>query len=179
MSARDRVGPTALALMFALAFALPVARVAVAQETRDRILPGCGICYPGGYDLNTDGSVQGRLLEIQVPEEGPVRLVMASDAERWIVLASPAWFWKLADQPLAAGGIVTVRGSKTLGADGTLYIVAREIQPQGGGPVIIVRDRLGAPLWRGSHRGGGMPGGASAPGNAQGMGRGRNGGGRR
>ena len=75
----------------------------------------------------------GTIIDIQTPAEGPVRLVVAGERERWVVLASPAWFWKSAKPRLVPGDSVTVRGSKTLGADGTLYLVAREIRPPAPG----------------------------------------------
>ena len=51
-----------------------------------------------------------------------------------------------------------MNGSKTLGADGTLYLVAREIRPPDGAPVAVLRDRHGIPLWNGGRRRGQIPG---------------------
>ena len=141
MGARGTVGLAPLALLLALAAAVLHARTAAAQEIRDQVLPGCGICYPGGYDVNTVGVVTGSVVELQEPAEGPVRFVVAGESERWVVLASPAWFWKSAKRRLQSGDAVTVLGSKTLGADGTLYLVAREIRHAGDAPVIVLRDR--------------------------------------
>ena len=80
--------------LLALTASPPGARAAGAQEIRDQVLPGCGICYPGGYDVNTVGDVHGVVVELQAPAAGPVRFVVAGERERWIVLASPAWFWE-------------------------------------------------------------------------------------
>jgi len=153
MGARGAVGFAPLALLLVLTVSPSSARAAVAQESRDQVLPGCGICYPGGYDINTVGDVNGTILDFQTSLEGPVRFVVAGEHERWVVLASPAWFWKSAKLHLVPGDSVTVRGSKTLGSDGTLYVIAREIRPQGSAPVVVLRDGRGAPLWRGSRRG--------------------------
>ena len=176
MSARGTVGLAPLALLLALTATLLHARTAAAQETRDQVLPGCGICYPGGYDVNTVGEVTGSVVELQEPAEGPVRFVVAGERERWVVLASPAWFWNSAKRRLLSGDAVTVLGSKTLGADGTLYLVAREIRPAANAPVIVLRDRLGTPLWNGIHRANRIAGGAGGDCRSQGTGRGRNGG---
>ena len=116
------------------------------------MLPGCGICYPGGYDINTVGAVRGTVVDIQSPAEGPVRFMVDDGRERWVVFASPTWFWKSVKSHLAPGDFVAVRGSKTLGADGTLYIVAGEIHLPDGAPVAILRDREGIPLWSGGRR---------------------------
>jgi hypothetical protein len=40
-------------------------------------------------------------------------------------------------------------GSKTLGADGELYVIAREIVPARTGCGCSFRDGQGRPLWRG------------------------------
>ena len=153
MSARGMAILAPLALLLTLTVSPVCARAADAHENRDRVLPGCGICYPGGYDINTAGEVRGTIMDLQVPAEGPVRFVVAGGGEQWVVLASPVWFWKSAELRFAPGDAVSVRGSKTLGSDGTLYLVAREIQHAGDAPVLVLRDRSGAPLWRGRHRG--------------------------
>lgn len=174
MGARGTVNLAPLALFFALTLSLTGTCSAVAQESRDQLLPGCGICYPGGYDINTAGEVRGTILELQEPDEGPVRFVVAGERERWVVLGSPVWFWKSTVLRLAPGDAVTVRGSKTLGSDGTLYLVAREIQHAGDAPVLVLRDPRGAPLWGQSFRGNRMPDGATGDCRAQTTNRGRN-----
>lgn len=160
MGTRGFAVTAALVLVCAAVALLLTARGASAQEDGELTLPGCGISYPGGYDLNTVGSVDGRVLAIEVPEKGPVRLMVAAEKERWVVLASPAWFWRMADPQLDVGAPVRVRGSKTLGADGTLYVIASEIRLEGTGAVTLLRARSGSPLWKGNRRGGGRRGGS-------------------
>ena len=152
MSARGTFGIAPLALFLALTVFPSGARAVSAQEGRDQVLPGCGICYPGGYDVNTVGDVEGRIVEVQTPAPGPVRLVVAGERERWVVLVSPVWFWKSSELRLAPGDSVAVRGSKTLGADGALYLVAREIRSSGNQRTVVFRDSRGTPLWTGSRR---------------------------
>lgn len=144
---------------FALALALGIAAPAAAQSPGDQVLPGCGICYPSGYDPNTVGEVVGKVSAIEIPPDGPVRFTVSDEEERWVVLASPAWYWAETNVRLAAGETVAVRGSKSLGADGKLYIVARTIDRRDGSSAIQLRDGRGVPLWHGNHRGGGMRGG--------------------
>lgn len=176
MGARGTATLAPLAFLLALSVFPSCVGAAAARASRDQLLPGCGICYPGGYDVNTAGEVRGTLLDLQVPDEGPVRFVVAGERERWVVLASPAWFWRSAKARLAPGGSVAVRGSKTLGDDGALYLVAREIQGAGDAPVLVLRDHRGVPLWGRSRRGSQAPGGDVGACRAQATGRGRNGG---
>lgn len=171
MKAGKGGGVAAASLFLCLAFALaPAVAVAAGEGEADRVLPGCGICYPGCFEANTVGEVRGPVSAIAVPEEGPVSFVVTEEGERWTVLASPAWFWRLADPRFAPGAVVTVRGSKSLGADGNLYIVAQEIRPSADAPPLLMRDGRGGPLWRGGH-GGGMRGGGSGGGMRSGHGR--------
>lgn len=176
MGARGTVGLVSLAFLAGLTATALFTSTAAAQVVRDQVLPGCGICYPGGYDVNTVGEVSGTIDSLQEPAAGPVRFFVAGERERWVVLAAPAWFWKNANLHLASGDAVTVRGSKTLGADGKLYLVAREIRPGADEPAIVLRDRLGTPLWDSGHRGDRIAGGTGDDCRGQGSGRGRNGG---
>jgi hypothetical protein len=133
---------------------LPAAASDVQALESDQALPGCGICYPGGYDFNTVGSLRGTVVELQFRDQGPVRFTVEGQGERWVVLASPAWHWRTTGLRLIAGSTVTVRGSKALGSDGTLYLVAEEISPGGGAAAAVLRDGRGRPLWLGVLRGG-------------------------
>lgn len=171
MGARGMVGFAPLALLFALTVPPGNAGATDAQRSRDQVLPGCGICYPGGFDINTVGDVNGRIRDVQMPSEGPVRLVVAGEHEQWVVLASPGWFWKRTKQGFVPGDFVIVRGSKTLGSDGTLYVIAQEIRSPGSAPPVVLRDRRGTPLWRGTRHAGQSP--DSAAGDNRGQGRGR------
>jgi len=150
-AAARRVALAALrAGALALAFASFAAVPAAAQEVeREELLPGSGIRYPLGYDPETEGSVEGRVLRVDAPQRGPVVLQMESGGRTVKVLVSPAWFWEAAEGRPGAGDTVRVLGSKTLGADGELYLVAREIETGGSGCTCSFRDGGGRPLWRG------------------------------
>lgn len=161
MDIRGTAGIAPLVFLFVLAVSSIVPRAAAAQESRDQVLPGCGICYPGGYDINTSGEVRGTILDLEAPNEGPVRFLVADERERWVVLASPARFWRSAQVRPGPGDTVIVRGSKTLGSDGALYLVAREIRLAGDVPPLVLRDHRGVPLWGRGHRGNRMRGGES------------------
>ncbi len=169
MGARWTVGIAHLALFFALTLRPSNVSAAGAPEGCDQVLPGCGICYPGGYDDNTVGEVQGTILDVQAPAQGPVRLVVAGEREQWVVLAAPLGLLESMALHLAPGAAVTVRGSKNLGADGRLYLVAREIRAAGGKPGVVLRDCRGTPLWSGGYRGGRNPLPESADCRSQGL----------
>ncbi|MDZ4165019.1 MAG: hypothetical protein U1C55_07815 [Smithellaceae bacterium] len=120
------------------------ARPAGAQDTG---LPESGIRYPGGFDLNTVGEIQGRAFGFVFPESGPVRFQVAFLKETYIVLTSPAAFWHDLKGELKEGGEVRVLGSKTLGADGRLYLIAQEVRIPERDIIVNFRTEKGSPLW--------------------------------
>jgi hypothetical protein len=162
----------------------PLTRISYAQD-RDMVLPGSGIIYPRGYDPNTVGDVQGRISGVAIPESGPVRVTLIADKETYTVLASPGWFWRDMNITNPEGMEVNVRGSKTVGIDGNLYIIAQEIKMIGSKKRLIFRSEAGKALWSGrpqtgrtNVQGGGSGGGSGpSPGGpgrgSSGMGRGR------
>jgi len=127
----------------------PLMGTSHAQE-KDIILSESGIVYPGGYDLNTVGDIKGRIIGIVIPESGPVQLTLIADKETYIVLASPGWYWEDMDTELTEGTEITVRGSKSVGKDGKLYIIAQEISMTGSKNTLSFRSESGKALWSSS-----------------------------
>jgi len=119
------------------------------EQEPEMILPECGIRYPGGFDPNTVGVVEGTVAALNHPERGPVTLRLEAAGETYMVLAAPAWFWEELKPGLRKGGRVRVKGSKTLGADGNLYLVAQEIVIVDTGEPVVLRDARGRPRWSG------------------------------
>lgn len=106
-----------------------------------------GIRYPGGFDLNTVGDVQGRAWKLVVPEVGPVRFQLTSRSASYTVLTSPAWYWRRLGVRLAEGQEVLVQGSKALGSDGRLYVIAQILRTLPSGRTTVFRDNRGRPAW--------------------------------
>lgn len=179
-------GATLLALpilFFAIAFLPPVLQSAHAEEG-DVVLQGSGVRYPGGFDPNTVGEVQGMAYGLAQPQQGPVRFRLEAGKETYTVLASSGWYWKDLKTQLPDGSNVVVRGSKALGNDMQLYIVAQKIRLLDSGRSLVLRNEAGKPLWKGlaggamGTQGGFMGGGGSMGGGFGGMGGGMGGRGR-
>jgi hypothetical protein len=119
------------------------------EQEPEMILPACGIRYPGGFDPNTVGEVEGRVAALTRPERGPVTFRLEADGETYTVLAAPGWYWEERKPAVREGVRVRVKGSKTMGADGKLYLVAQEIALTGGAEPLILRDARGKPRWSG------------------------------
>lgn len=160
---------------------LGAAPISFAEE-RDTILPESGIAYPGGYDVNTVGNVQGKIAKIVASGSGPIRLSLMTEREEYIVLGAPHWFWKDVAASVTDGADVTVRGSKSVGKDGKLYIIAQQINVAKTKKTLVLREESGEPIWGGGPRSGqmgphsggfGSPSGGRIGGGSGGMGRGR------
>ena len=141
----------------------------------DTVLKPSGIRYPGGYDLNTVGQVQGTAYGYEQPKEGPVRFSLRSAKEEYRVILSPHWYWSDFNADMAEGEKVKVIGSKSLGKDSNLYIIAREIHIVATGKSLVLRNKNGRPLWRGIGRGPGVGHGviSSPAGGRRGTGKGK------
>lgn len=117
-------------------------------RAEEMVLPESGIRYPGGFDPNTVGEIRGKAFGFSFPERGPVSFKIASPKETYTVLASPLSTWTSdAREALKDGSEVRVLGSKTLGADGRLYLIAQEIENPQAGKRISIRSERGLPLW--------------------------------
>lgn len=150
-----------LALLTGALFLLPLLPVWAAE---DRVLEQSGIRYPEGYDVNTVGELHGKAYNVMVPESGPVRFSLISRRDTYLVFASPGWYWHDFGASIKDGDEVRVIGSKSLGKDGNLYIIAQEIRLPGSGKPLVFRGKEGAPLWKamssgttGGHSGFGSP----------------------
>ncbi len=143
-------GISALLPLFLVTVSFPPALETAQAQESDAVLDGSGIRYPGGFDPNTVGNVRGKAYGLSIPESGPVRFRLETGRETYTVLASPRWYWKGLKVELPDGSDVRVRGSKTLGRDSNLYVIAQRIQVGPSGPSLALRDGGGSPLWKGT-----------------------------
>jgi hypothetical protein len=127
----------------------------VRADGGNMVLENSGIMYPEGFDLNTVGEVSGNVRNLTMPETGPVSFGLAAEKDTYTVLASPSWYWRQTGLSITEGEQVTVRGSKSLGKDSRLYIIAQDIKSEGTGKMITLRGKDGRPLWSGASH---MPG---------------------
>lgn len=118
------------------------------QAQEDKVLLESGIRYPDGFDPNTVGEVAGKAYGFFQPEKGPARFSLVSKRDTYTVFASPGWYWTDFGITLKDGDEVRVVGSKTLGKDGNLYIIAQEMFVPGSGRSISFRGKDGTALWK-------------------------------
>ena len=167
-------GRTAAAVLLPLFFVL-FCTMPVWPEARDGAFEQSGILYPEGFDQNTVGEVQGKAHGLLFPASGPVRFLLTSNKETYSVIVSPRWYWEDLGIKITDGEEVRVSGSKSLGKDGNLYIIAQEIRIPSQNKSFVVRNDMGRPLWKGTGQGstGARRGFGSPSRGFGGMGRGR------
>jgi len=152
------------ALLFLSFWVMCWVPVPSAAQEEEVVLPQSGIRYPSGFDPNTVGEVQGKVSDLVLPERGPVRFKLMGKRETYVVLCGPAWHWRDVSEEITDGNQVRVRGSKSLGRDGNLYMVAQEIAIVDSGKSMRFRSENGSPAWKGSRRRGfGTRGGFGSP----------------
>jgi hypothetical protein len=142
------------ALLFITSWVAPLYAVQTAHaEEEESVLLESGIQYPGGFDPNTVGKIEGKVSGYLKPDRGPVRFQVETGTETYTVLACPPWYWKDLGAEVSDGTQVWVHGSKSLGKDGKLYIIAQEIGFPSSGQSLVFRSEDGYPLWKGPKRG--------------------------
>jgi len=140
--------PLLLGLVVVIALT-PTAAVRAQEKEPEMTLPACGIRYPGGYDPNTVGVVEGRVASFSRPERGPVSFRLEAAGETYTVFTAPSWYWEERKIKIENGDRVRVKGSKSMGSDANLYLVAQEITITGMEHPVILRDAGGKPVWSG------------------------------
>jgi hypothetical protein len=111
-----------------------------------------GIHFPGGFDLNTVGEVNGKITGLNRPAgNGPVIVSLETLWEKYAIATCPPWYWDELKIKFSMGEEVRVIGSKSLGKDANLYIIAQEIHFIEQGKIIMLRSKTGTPLWNGLH----------------------------
>jgi hypothetical protein len=111
-----------------------------------------GIHFPGGFDLNTVGEVNGKVTAFYRPSgNGPVIVNLETLWEKYAIVTCPPWYWDELKIKGSVGEEVRVIGSKSLGKDSNLYIIAQEIHFVEQGKTITLRSKTGTPLWNGPH----------------------------
>lgn len=140
-----------LAVFFSTAFIGIIRGSALAADENIRFGES-GILYPGGFDPNTVGEIRGKAFQFTRPAKGPVYFQIRTDRDIYTVLVSPSWYWDDSRLNMPDGTEVVIRGSKSFGQDGNLYIIAQEMRLPATNQAVRFRENDGTPLWGGPGR---------------------------
>ena len=104
-----------------------------------------------GYDENTEIRIKGTVQQVLPRMRGPVVVILQTPNRDYKIITGPAWYLEQEGFELKAGDSLKVTGSKFIGRDGNLYVVARRIGNLTTGRVLKLRDSMFMPHWRGTH----------------------------
>jgi hypothetical protein len=106
-----------------------------------------------GYDENTEIRIKGVVTENIVRPRGPVVVRVRSGNREYRVVTGPQRYLLQEGFEFKPGDQWKVTGSKLIGRDGSIYIIARKIRNVSSGKTLQLRDTSLIPLWRGGpHR---------------------------
>ena len=112
--------------------------------------PGAHSAEQGeGYDKNTELTVTGTIKEVVKESRGPVIIRLLHRDRIYNVYTAPPWYLRQENIVFTPGLEIEVTGSKVLAEDGAFYLLSWKIREVKTGRVIIVRDDLLKPLWKG------------------------------
>jgi hypothetical protein len=104
-----------------------------------------------GYDENTEIRIKGTILQVQPRMRGPVVVLLQTANRDYKVITGPPWYLEQEGFELKPGDSLKVTGSKFIGRDGNLYVVARWLRNLSTGKGLLLRDSSLIPHWRSSH----------------------------
>jgi hypothetical protein len=104
-----------------------------------------------GYDENTEIKIAGTVTQAVPRMRGAVIIMLQTPNRDYRVITGPRWYLDIEGFDFKVGDNLRVTGSKFIGRDGNLYIVARKIKDSSTGKVLRLRDSDLVPYWRGRH----------------------------
>lgn len=82
------------------------------------------------YDENTELYIKGKVVDILVPEQGPVMLKVERDNNIYTVILGPSWYYRRINCNIKEGDVLEIIGTKILKQEKPIevIIVARAIR---------------------------------------------------
>lgn len=109
-----------------------------------------GLDFSRGYDVNTVGTVSGRVSAVPRAGEGEQYLIEVKDgAEAVNVSVGPGSYWDKKGIAVRVNDEITAKGSKAQGQDGKTYLLTQKLANRTTGAQIELRSEKGEPVWSG------------------------------
>ena len=114
-----------------------------------------GLDFSRGYDVNTVGTVSGRVTALphQTDNEHYL-LVVETGSESINVTVGPGSFWGKKGIPIRLQDEVTAKGARAQGKDGKSYLLTQKLVNLTTGDQLELRSAGGEPVWSGRNAGG-------------------------
>lgn len=115
---------------------------------------GSGLDFNRGYDVNTVGVIDGRVVSLpRQVESGQYIFEMRTGTGTVNVSVGPGSFWEKTGIPMRVNDEVSAKGARAQGQDGKQYLITQKLVNRTTGNTIELRSESGAPVWSGQNRG--------------------------
>lgn len=117
-----------------------------------------GLDFTSGYDINTVGSMSGRVVSLPYAGEKEYVIVeILSGNETLNISVGPGSYWEKKGIAISLNDELAVKGSKAQGKDGKSYVLAQKLVNRTTGAKIDLRSEMGEPAWSGRGMNGKRP----------------------
>lgn len=115
---------------------------------------GSGLDFNRGYDVNTVGVVDGRVVSLprQVENEQYIFEILTGTGTV-NVSVGPGSFWQKNGVAVRINDEVSAKGARAQGQDGKQYLITQKLVNRTTGGTVELRSESGAPAWSGQNRG--------------------------
>lgn len=113
-----------------------------------------GLDLETGYDANTVTTVSGHVVSVQTSDERHAsQLELEVNGNRSVVILGPKRYWDENGIVIKVGDSIIVSGSKAVGKDGIVYIIAQKVADISQITSVTLRNESGRPAWAGAGSG--------------------------
>lgn len=113
-----------------------------------------GLDFNRGYDVNTVGVVEGRVVSMPRQVENEQYIFEILTATGTVnVSVGPGSFWQKTGIPVRINDDVSAKGARAQGQDGKQYLITQKLVNRTTGSTVELRSESGAPVWSGQNRG--------------------------
>ena len=109
-----------------------------------------GLDFSKGYDLNTVGTLSGRVTTLpRLAENEQYVIEIESGSETVNLSVGPESFWEKKGIPVKVNDEITAKGSRAQGRDGKTYLLTQKLVNRSTGKQLEIRSDRGEPAWAG------------------------------
>lgn len=114
-----------------------------------------GLDFNRGYDVNTVGTVSGRVTALPRAVENEHYLIEIDSGSGAVnVSVGPGSFWQKKGIPIRLNDEISAKGARAQGQDGKTYLLTQKLVNRTTGNELGLRSESGEPVWSGKNAGG-------------------------
>ncbi len=116
-----------------------------------------GLDFNRGYDLNTVGSVSGRVVTAPHQVENEQYILEVHTASGTVNLSvGPGAYWQKKGIAVRVNDEISAKGARAQGQDGKDYLLTQKLVNKTTGAAVVLRSDSGEPVWPVKGAGAGM-----------------------